>query len=426
MNLDRRKLLQLAGGAAAVFGAQSLISCKKEERVEHIFTSMESPDLSKYSSTYFIEVDQSRCQGCHTCTENCPTGIIDSKNPGGPHRIYRHEACVNCGQCLVNCPYGAIKENVSYINDVFKAIDDPDTVVVALPAPAVRYAIGEPFGMEPGTFAAGKMNAALKELGFDILWDTEYAADLTILEEGSELIARLTGKINKPLPQFTSCCPGWIKFVESFRPELIPYLSSCKSPVCMMGALSKTYGAANKKIDPEKIYTVSIMPCIAKKFEGMRPEMNDSGFRDIDATINTRELAYMIKKRDIDFLSLKDQAADPLLGQSTGAATIFGVSGGVMEAALRFAYEAVSGQKLASIDLTAVRGNGGVREASVKIPGGPEVRVCVVSGLKNAKPVIDDVIKGKSPYHFIEVMTCPGGCVNGGGQPIDPSETFTA
>jgi len=427
MDFDGRKLLQLAGGAAAaIFGAQTLTSCKKDERVEYIYTSMKSPDLSRYDSTSFVEVDQSLCHGCHTCTENCPTGIIDSKHPGGDHRIYRHEGCVNCGQCLVNCPYGAIKEGVSYINDVFKAIDDPDKIVVALPAPAVRYAIGEPFGMDHGTFAAGKMNSALKELGFDILWDTEFAADLTILEEGTELIGRLTGKINKPVPQFTSCCPGWIKFVESFHPELIPNLSTCKSPVCMMGALSKTYGAQNKKIDPKKIYTVSIMPCIAKKFEGMRPEMNDSGFRDIDATINTRELAYMIKKKDIDFVSLKDQTADPLLGQSTGAATIFGVSGGVMEAALRFAYEAVSGKKLASVDLMAVRGKGGVREASVKIPGGPEVKVCVVSGLKNAKPVIDDVINGKSPYHFIEVMTCPGGCVNGGGQPIDPSQTFTA
>ncbi len=427
MNIDRKRFLQLAGGAAAgLVGAQALTSCKKEDVVEHVYTSMESLDISKYNQTFLVQVDQNKCHGCHTCTENCPTGIIDSKSPGGPHRVYSYDGCVNCGQCLVNCPYGAIEEKVSFVEDVFKAINDPDKIVVALPAPAVRYAIGEPFGMEAGEFAGGKMNAALKELGFDIVWDTEFAADLTILEEGSELIARLTGKLDKPVPQFTSCCPGWIKYVESFHPDLVPNLSSCKSPVCMMGALSKTYGAKNKNIDPKKIYTVSIMPCIAKKFEGMRPEMKASGFRDIDATINTRELAYMIKKRNIEFADLKDQTADPLLGQSTGAATIFGVSGGVMEAALRFAYEAVSGKKLASVDLTAVRGTAGVREASVKIPGGPEVKVCVVSGLKNVAPVIEDIKKGKSPYHFIEVMTCPGGCVNGGGQPIDPKDTFTA
>jgi ferredoxin hydrogenase large subunit len=244
------------------------------------------------------------------------------------------------------------------------------------------------------------------------------------MEEGTELIGRISGKIKKPLPQFTSCCPGWIKFVESFYPELNEHLSTCKSPVCMMGALSKTYGAKNKGIDPQKLYTVSIMPCIAKKFEGMRPEMNDSGFRDIDATINTRELAYMIKEKNIDFLNLKDAEADPLLGMSTGAATIFGVTGGVMEAALRFAYEAVSGQKLSSVDFTSVRGMAGIKEATVKIPGGPELKVCVVSGLKNVGPIIEDIKKGRSPYHFIEVMTCPGGCINGGGQPLDPKDTF--
>jgi len=425
MSINRKRFLQIAGGAAAgLVASQTLTSCKNEEKVEFIYTSMDSPDISEYDKTYFVQVDQNKCQGCHTCTINCPTGIIDSKDPGGLHRVYSPDGCVNCGQCLVNCPYGAIEEKVSFINDVFDAINDPDKIVVALPAPAVRYSIGESFGMKPGEFAGGKMNAALKALGFDIVWDTEFAADLTIMEEGSELIARLTGKMDRPLPQFTSCCPAWIKYVESFHPDLIPNLSSCKSPVAMMGALSKTYGAKNKKIDPKKIYTVSIMPCIAKKYEGMRPEMNDSGFRDLDATINTRELAYMIKKKNINFYAMKDETADPLLGQSTGAATIFGVTGGVMEAALRFAYEAVSGRKLTSVDLTAVRGMGGIREASVKIPGGPEVKVCVVSGLKNAGPVIEEIKKGKSPYHFIEVMTCPGGCVNGGGQPLDPRDTF--
>lgn len=425
MNINRKDFLKIAGGAAAALaGTHGLTSCKKEEHVEHIYTSLEAPDITKYDKTYFVQVNQNKCRSCYMCRENCPTSIIDSKKPGSPLRVFNPDGCVNCGQCIINCPYGAIEEKVSFIGDVFDAINDPEKIVVALPAPAVRYSIGEPFGMKPGEFAGGKMNASLKALGFDIIWDVEFAADLTILEEGTELINRLTGKLKMPVPQFTSCCPGWIKYVESFHPELIPNLSTCKSPVCMMGALSKTYGAKNKNINPEKIYTVSIMPCIAKKYEGMRPEMNDSGFRDIDATINTRELAYMIKNKNINFYMLKDESADPLLGQSTGAATIFGVTGGVMEAALRFAYEEISGQKLDSVDLESVRGTAGVREASVKIPGGPEVKVCVVSGLKNAEPIIQDIKKGKSPYHFIEVMTCPGGCINGGGQPLDPKDVF--
>lgn len=427
MKTYRRDLLKLIGGFSAASAVGALNGCTKEKNVEHVTTSFHVPDLDDYDTTFFVKVDQSKCQGCHTCWENCPTGVINGKTPADrPHRVASYDACVNCGQCLVNCPFGAIKEEVSYIGEVMKAIKDPDTVVVAMPAPAVRYAIGDPFGMEPGAFAGGKMNAALKKLGFDIVWDNEFAADLTILEEGSELVGRITGKISKPLPQFTSCCPGWIKYVESFCPDLIPNLSSCKSPIGMLGALAKTYGAKNKKIDPKKMYTVSIMPCIAKKFEGMRPEMKASGYRDIDATINTRELAYMIKEAGIDFPELKDENADPLLGMSTGAATIFGVTGGVMEAALRFAYEAVSGRVLDNLEFAAVRGMQGVKEASVAIPGGPELKVCVVSGLINAKEVVDQVKKGTSPYHFIEVMTCPGGCINGGGQPLDPDQTFVS
>ncbi len=425
MSINRKEFLKIAGGTAAALTAGSLLpSCSKEAKVEYITTSLGSPDISSYDSTFFVQVDPNKCQGCHTCTDVCPTKIIDSKNPGGAHSVYSPDGCVNCGQCLVNCPYNAIEEKVSFIEDVWKAIKDPNKIVVAMPAPAVRYALGEPFGVEPGKFTGGEMNAALRKIGFDIVWDTEFAADLTILEEGSELVGRIKKTINKPLPQFTSCCPAWIKYIESFHPDLIPNLSTCKSPIGMMGSLAKTYGAQNKKIDPKNIYTVSIMPCIAKKFEGMRPEMNDSGFRDLDATLDTRELAYMIKKAGLDYANLVSEKADPLLGQSTGAATIFGVSGGVMEAALRFAYEAVSGRKLANVDLTMVRGHSGIREASVQIPGGPLVNVCVVSGLKNALPVIKEIKEGRSKYHFIEVMTCPGGCVNGGGQPIDSLNSF--
>ncbi|MDR3237974.1 MAG: [FeFe] hydrogenase, group A [Spirochaetia bacterium] len=422
MSINRRDFLKIAGAAAAgsvITGA--LTSCKKPDvEAESVFYSTQKPDLSKYDKYYFVQVNADKCQKCGTCRKHCPTGIINGSETE-PYKVLDNAGCVFCGQCLINCPYGAIDEKVSFIDEIFKAAKDADKVVVAMPAPSVRYSLGEPFGMKPGTHVGGKMDAALRKLGFDIIWDNQFGADLTIMEEGTELIGRIT-KNENPLPQFTSCCPAWVKFVESFYPELIPNLSTSKSPIGMIAPMAKTYGAANRKVDPAKMYTVGIFPCIAKKFECMRPEMNSSGFQDTDASIDTRELAYMIKKRGIDFLSLNDERPDSLLGESTGAGTIFGVNGGVMEAALRFAYEAVSGQKLNAVDFTAVRGMDGVRSASVKIPNGPEVKVCVIAGLKNAKPVIDEVKAGKSPYHFIEVMTCPGGCVNGGGQPLDPED----
>ena len=427
MGITRKNLFKMMGGTALMAGAQTLTSCKKEEvrneEMEHVTVAVASPSLGDYDKAFFVQVDQKLCQSCGTCDGVCPTGAIHAVGPDEKRSIPFAEVCVNCGQCLVNCPYGAIREEVSFVGDVMKALKDPDVTVVAMPAPAVRYAIGEPFGMKPGDYAAGKMFAALRKMGFDLIWDNEFTADLTIMEEGTELISRITGKVKKPLPQFTSCCPAWIKYAESFYPELLPNLSTCKSPIGMLGPLCKTYGAKKKNVNPKKMYTVSIMPCIAKKFEGMRPEMDDSGMRDIDATINTRELAYMIKKAGIDFASLKDEEADPVLGASTGAATIFGVTGGVMEAALRYAYEAVTKKTLTNVEFKQVRGSTGVKEATVALPGGPEVKVCVVSGLKNAKAVCDAVKAGKSPYHFIEVMTCPGGCVNGGGQPIDPELT---
>ncbi|HGJ66193.1 TPA: 4Fe-4S dicluster domain-containing protein [bacterium] len=402
-----------------------LISCNKYSKTEGIYVSNNVPNNNEYDQIYYLQVNQSKCHVCHSCAEVCPTGIINGKDktPNTKHTIHHYDACVNCGQCLVNCPYGAIQEEVSFIRDIEKAINDKNKTVVAMPAPAVRYAIGEAFGYEPGFNTAGKMFSALRELGFDIIWDNEFAADLTVIEEGTELIHRITGKINKPLPQFTSCCPAWIKYIESFHPELIPHLSTCKSPIGMLGALAKTYGAKKINKNPQNIYTVSIMPCIAKKFEGLKPELSSSRYRDIDATINTRELAYMIKKAKIDYKNLNDTEADPFLGISTGAATIFGVSGGVMEAALRFAYEAVSGKILHTVEFESVRGEKGIREASVKI-NGHVLNVCVVSGLKNAQPIIEMATKGNSKYHFIEVMTCPGGCINGGGQPLDPDNSF--
>lgn len=368
---------------------------------------------------FFIQIDEKKCIGCDSCMGYCPTGAIFG-NSGEPHSIPYEPLCVNCGQCLTHCPVGAIYESQSWVTPITAKLKDKGIKKIAMPAPAVRYALGDAFGMPVGSVSTDHMLAALKALGFDHVWDNEFAADVTIWEEGSELVARLTKKIDKPLPQFTSCCPGWHKYVESFYPDLLPYLSSCKSPIGMLGALSKTYGADSTKTDRAKMYTVSIMPCTAKKYEGMRPDLWSSGYQDIDATIDTRELAYMIKKAGIDFAKIKTDKVDPLMGASTGGATIFGVSGGVMEAALRFAYQAVTGKPPQSMDFKLVRGGvDGMKKADVKV-GDVDLKVCVVNGLKNAKPVLEEIRAGKSPYHFIEIMSCPGGCVCGGGQPIMP------
>ena len=370
----------------------------------------------------FVQVDPAVCQACGECDNHCGTGAIQSMNDDGIRHVVDQAACMNCGQCLINCPYGAIYEGVSFVDEIMAKLNDPETTVVSMPAPAVRYGLGECFGHPTGTYVGGKMHAALKKLGFDYVWDNEYTADVTIMEEGTELIGRISNPSqDKPLPQFTSCCPAWIKFVESFYPDLLPNVSTCKSPIGMLGPLAKTYGAQTTGQPAKNIYTVSIMPCIAKKYEGLRPEMKASGFRDIDATITTRELAYMIKQAGINFNGLPDQDPDPTLGMSTGAATIFGNSGGVMEAALRLAYEVLSKQKLESPDIKVVRAHEGIKTADIEVPGFGVVKVAVASGLSNAATLCDEVRAGKSPYHFIEIMSCPGGCVNGGGQPLDPS-----
>lgn len=395
----------------------------REIEMEGVLYRQNVPTGKDPDKLFFVQVDKMKCPACGVCEEVCATGAIQFSNAEGVYHVVDPAACINCGQCLINCPYGAIYEDVSFVDEIFQKLKDPDTVVVSMPAPAVRYGLGECFGYATGTYVGGKMHAALRKLGFDIINDNQWAADVTIMEEGTELIQRVQeqGKPNaRPLPQITSCCPGWIKFVESFYPDLIPNLSSCKSPIGMLGTLSKTYGAQIRKVDAKKLYTVSIMPCVAKKYEGLRQEMNASGFRDIDATITTRELAYMIKKAGIDFAALPDEKPDRELGKSTGGATIFGNSGGVMEAALRLAYEVLSGEKLKDPYIKAVRAHSGVKEASVTIPNFGDIKVCVISGLVNTIPVLEQIRKGESPYVFIEVMTCPGGCVNGGGQPLFP------
>jgi NADH-quinone oxidoreductase subunit G/NADP-reducing hydrogenase subunit HndD len=322
--------------------------------------------------------------------------------------------CVNCGQCINYCPTGALRERDS-LQGVWAALRDPSTFVVVQTAPATRVALGEEVGMPHGSLVTGKMVAGLRELGFDRVFDTDFTADLTITEEGNELIKRV--KEGGELPLITSCCPGWIKFAEHFYPDLLDNLSTCKSPQQMFGAIAKTYYAEKAGVDPANMVVVSIMPCTAKKFECERPEMNSSGYKDVDFVLTTRELGQMLREAGIDFSQLSEEQYDDPLGTSTGAAVIFGATGGVMEAALRTAYEVITGETLGNLDFESVRGLDGVKEATVPV-GALQVKVAVAHGLANARTLLDLIRQGKGDYHFIEVMACPGGCLAGGGQPI--------
>lgn len=371
-----------------------------------------------------IERDDQKCILCGQCIEVCQN--IQSVYGNYELPLKNEIVCIHCGQCTHWCPSGAITE-VDDTEKVLKALADPEIHVVVQTAPATRVGLGEEFGLPVGTNVEGKQVAALKKLGFDAVFDTNFTADLTIMEEGTELVKRVTGQLHHPLPQFTSCCPGWVKFIEYFYPDLLPNVSSAKSPQQMEGALIKTYYAKAKGIDPAKIYSVSIMPCTAKKFECQREEMvsareeekNDNITPDVDAVLTTRELARMIKAAGVDFTSLSNVSYDKLMGQSTGAAIIFGATGGVMEAAVRSAYTLITGEETPAAlwNLTPVRGLEGVKEGSVNIPGVGELKVAVAHGLENARKVADKVRAGEAPWSFIEVMACPGGCEYGGGQP---------
>ena len=386
--------------------------------MEHIAYELNVPPQgADGDKMFFVQIDPEKCIGCASCQEYCPSGAIYGET-GLTHKIAHPEPCINCAQCLTHCPEMAIYEVQTWVPELQKKLQDKSVKCIAMPAPSVRYALGEAFGLAPGSVTTGKMLAALKQLGFSNCWDTEFAADVTIWEEASEFVERLGAK--RDLPQFTSCCPGWQKYAETFYPDLLPHFSSCKSPVAMNGRLAKTYGAEKAKYDPKSLYTVSIMPCVAKKYEGLRQEYAQNDLRDIDATLTTRELAYMIRQGGIDFNKLPDGQRDSLMGESTGGATIFGVSGGVMEAALRYAYQAVTGKRPESWDFKQVRGLKGLKEYTVTV-NGIELHLAVVHGAKRFAQVCDEVRAGKSPYHFIEFMACPGGCVCGGGQPIMPN-----
>lgn len=365
---------------------------------------------------------EEKCVKCGMCKEVCTNQI-------GVHGTYTFEktggqaVCINCGQCANVCPVDSITEKYEYHN-VKEAINNPEKIVIVSTSPSVRVSLGEEFGMTDGSFVQGKMVALLRKLGVNFVLDTNFAADLTIMEEASELIERVT-KSSAPLPQFTSCCPAWVKYVETYYPEMTPHLSTAKSPIGMQGPTIKTYFAKKKGLNPENIVNVALTPCTAKKFEIRRDEMNAAskylgieGIRDMDYVITTRELARWAKEEGIDICTLEDSEYDDFMGEASGAGVIFGNTGGVMEAALRTAYEFITKEKTPEqlFHLEPVRGYEDVREASLRI-GDLDVNVAVIYGTANAGKVIEQIKKGEKQYHFVEVMTCPGGCIGGGGQP---------
>lgn len=381
--------------------------------------------MEKDFSTPSLFRDPDKCILCRRCIEVC--SVVQTVNAYGMQgrgissivvptmgEKQIESTCIMCGQCIHVCPVGAINE-VEEIDKFMEAVADPDKIVVTQIAPSVRLAVAEEIGRRTGELSMESFVSALRHVGFDYVLSTNYTADLTIMEEGSELLKRI--KENDRLPVITSCSPGWINFCETFFPDMLEHLSSCKSPQQMFGALAKTYWAEKMGVDPSKIFSVSIMPCTAKKFEAARPEMNSSGYQDVDLVLTVRELGKLFQMEPIDFEKLAPANFDSLLGAYTGAAVIFGASGGVMEAALRTVYEVVTGETLEDVNFTICRGFEGMKEAEVELAG-TKVKVAVANSLSNARKIMDEIAVGTSPYHFIEVMCCPGGCIGGGGQPI--------
>ncbi len=375
--------------------------------------------------------DDNKCILCRRCVNVCKNiqtvGAIDTMERGFSTKVacafdkpLAETSCVNCGQCIAACPVGALRERDN-TDEVWEAIADPHKYVIVQTAPAVRAALGEEFGYPMGTPVTGKMAAALRRMGFDRVFDTDTGADLTIMEEGTELLERI--KKGGKLPMITSCSPGWIKFCEHNFPDFLDNLSSCKSPHEMFGAILKSYYAEKNDIDPDSIVVVSVMPCVAKKFEAGRPELNSNGLRDVDIVISTRELARMIKENGINFTELPNEDFDQPFERASGAGVIFGATGGVMEAALRTVSEIVSGQSLENVEYHAVRGTDGIKTANVQI-GDMTVRAAVAHGLGNARRLLNSIRSGEAEYDFIEIMACPGGCVTGGGQPICSAKTW--
>jgi len=391
---------------------------------EHRYVG-EKKDHAIDISSASMERDPAKCILCGRCVRTCneiqKVGAIDFTNRGFSSNVttpynkgLNVSDCILCGQCILVCPTAALREKSS-IQKVENALKDKTKYTVVQIAPAVRASLGEEYNLPLGTNVTGKIITGLRRLGFKKVFDTNFAADLTIMEEGTELIGRIKNK--GTLPMFTSCCPGWVKYIEQNKPGLLNHLSSCKSPHEMEGAVLKTYYAKKMGLDPKDIFVVSIMPCTVKKFESDRPELVEEHRPDVDAVLTTRELVRMFKMTGIDFDDLPDDQFDNPLGESTGAAILFGTSGGVMEAALRTAYKALTGEELQQMELTDIRGLNGIKEATINV-NGLMINVAVVNGIGNIGLVLDQIEMGESKYHFIEVMACPGGCINGGGQPI--------
>ncbi|WP_438448395.1 NADH-dependent [FeFe] hydrogenase, group A6 [Gorillibacterium sp. sgz5001074] len=411
-----------------------LQSVSKDLNIRNIrFEGAHSKTGIDHSSASIVR-DAEKCILCGRCIGACSTvqtvHAIGFANRGFETKVTTaydrpigETNCVNCGQCITACPVGALTERDNTM-DVWHAIADPNKYVVVQTAPAVRVALGEEFGYPMGTRVTGKMVTALRKLGFDKVFDTNFAADLTIMEEGTELISRLTS--GEKLPLMTSCCPGWVKFVEHNFPDLTDNLSTCKSPHEMEGAMIKHFYAKKAGIDPKSIVTVSIMPCTAKKYEGEREELSNEGMQDVDYVLTTRELAQMIKEAGIDFKNLPGDNFDNPIGEGSGAGVIFGATGGVAEAALRTVYEVLSGKDLDTIEYSAVRGLEGIKENELELPNGQKIKTAVIHGLGNARKVMELIQSGEKQYDFIEVMACPGGCVTGGGQPIVDAKTRTS
>ena len=420
-NHDRKCLSCVRSGSCEL---QKL--CNEYGIDESKYAGVMTPSEIDDSAAHLVR-DNKKCILCRRCVAACReqyVGVIGANARGFDTNIgcafekkLADVPCISCGQCIVACPTGALTEK-DQTDAVFEAIADPGKHVVVHTAPSIRVTLGECFGMPIGTNVEGKMAAALRRLGFDKVFDTDFGADLTIMEEATEFLNRV--KNGGKLPMITSCSPGWIKFAETYYPEFIPNLSTCKSPQQMEGAAIKTWYAEKNGINPEDIVVVSVMPCTAKKFEVGRDDQNAAGVPDVDIALTTRELARMIERAGINFNMLPDEQFDSILGESTGAAVIFGSSGGVMEAALRTAADVLSGEDLANIDYHEVRGMADVKEATYRM-GGMDVNVAVCSGLSNVAKLLDAIKAGEKSYHFIEIMCCPGGCINGGGQPLQPA-----